>query len=72
MRLARDATKSELVLTVIDDGTGPSEAVEGQASRGSGLGQRLIQMSARQIGGRVEQSNSPQGWQTVVRFPAAV
>lgn len=47
MRLARDATKSELVLTVIDDGTGPSDAVEGQALRGSGLGQRLIQMSAR-------------------------
>ncbi len=72
VRLTRDAEAGELVLTVLDDGTGPSEAVEGQAWRGSGLGQRLIQMSARQIGGQVEQSNSSRGWQTVVRFPASV
>lgn len=69
VRLTRDAEAGALVLTVTDDGTGPHKAVEGQASHGFGLGQRLIQMSAGQIGGHVEQSNSLLGWQTVVRLP---
>ncbi len=72
VRLVREAEAGELVLRVADDGTGPSEAVEGQASRGSGLGQRLIQMSARQIGGRIEQPCSSEGWCTILRFPVSV
>ncbi|WP_281372249.1 sensor histidine kinase [Limimaricola variabilis] len=69
VRLTRDGSADELVLTVTDDGTGPSEAAGEQAGRSSGLGQRLIHMSARQIGGRIEQSRSPEGWRTTLRFP---
>lgn len=72
VRLAREAEAGELVLRIADDGTGLSEAVEGQASRGSGLGQRLIQMSARQIGGRIEQPCSSEGWCIILRFPVSV
>jgi PAS domain S-box-containing protein len=69
VRLIREDEAGNVVLTVIDDGTGPTTSIEEDAGRGTGLGHRLIQMSARQIGGHVEQASVPQGWQTIVRFP---
>ncbi|WP_370161505.1 sensor histidine kinase [Limimaricola soesokkakensis] len=70
VRLEADDVANELILTVRDNGKGLGSPAAGPTSKASGLGQRLVQMSARQIGGQVEQIASDAGWATILRFPA--
>ncbi len=69
VRLTRDGMGG-VTLSVRDDGIGPQGTAERGAQRSSGLGERLIQMSARKLGGRVEQARDKDGWETTVFLPA--
>jgi two-component sensor histidine kinase len=64
VRLTREEP-DQLHLTVQDNGTGPSSAQKSS----SGLGARLIQMLVRQLKGRLEIENSPEGYSAHVYFP---
>ncbi len=69
IRLKPDDATGDILLVVSDDGTGSAKPAEETTARGSGLGQRLIQMSVRQIGGQLEHAQSEAGWKTIVRLP---
>lgn len=70
VQLKRDGGGS-LLLTVRDDGHGARDGLDREVRRSSGLGERLVQMSARKLGGRVEHSHDQGGWETTVLLPAA-
>ncbi|WP_162136597.1 histidine kinase dimerization/phosphoacceptor domain -containing protein [Oceaniovalibus guishaninsula] len=60
-------TGQDVVLEVRDDGNGPAEdPKDGEG----GLGTRLISGGVAQLGGRLEQTRSPDGWTTRIHFDA--
>ena len=69
VRLHRDG-EAALILSVRDGGNGPQDGSEAKPQGSSGLGERLIQMSARKLGGRVEHSRDQGGWETTILLPA--
>lgn len=56
----------EFCLTVVDDGVGQSASAPGS----TGLGQRLIQSMARQLGGGYEAQSHDSGRRCAIHFPA--
>ena len=55
-------------LAVADDGRGGARGGADEASSASGLGSRLVEAFARQLGGAPEVSRGAQGWRTRLRF----
>ena len=64
------------ILTIADDGKGADEDGDAGATGHlepedgkSGLGNKLISGSVRQLGGTMELATSPEGWSTTIEFP---
>lgn len=61
-------TKGQLCLTVTDNGNGVAEEVAVQSGRSTGLGTRMLEVLARQIGGEIKRNCKECGYSVSIRF----